>query len=584
MIQITIYQPARIVLPVWLLLLLLTACKKKENTTVPVVTISSISKNRLQIGDTLFIKGTNFSTTPATNLVSVASISFPVINASSGELSVMVPKGAQSGMLSIGFKGGQATQFDQPITIAGFLQPSILSITPASAYEGDTLIVTGKNFGTPYDQNSILFNGTYAGKIINATPTELRVVVPGLSNTGPVQVTSGGLASTPVQFTINKVNPLEDGSLYWMTPTYSITDPGDRDFPGKLTGANFNKGLANSGLPQSNVLYSVDKPLFAPNTIWWRNTAYYPEGPRLPYYAIDNFVVNDLQRNAYYLTSSAYPFPAQYSLMKLSDAGAYAVPVAIWSKTFDAPGQYTKFYPVPSKPTIFRLVHYSPIQQLAMDGNTIYIKMGMSDDYYTGDVSLSTPSLTLQRHVFGDSSAYNQQFGKDYIFYISVGSRGYPYTPTDVLGVRYIRRGGTVIETIQLDLSDPATSIVCIMTSPSHGNNLLIVTRSSDYAGNALNTIYKFNADTRVLSVLYNADNWSDATSSIPAKTVQSGNTGFIWLGSHIYYACTKVPGQYTALRRINDNGITPKIYTVYGRMESLTSTQALKFSLFTGK
>jgi len=118
----------------------------------------------------------------------------------------------------------------------------------------------------------------------------------------------------------------------------------------------------------------------------------------------------------------------------------------------------------------------------------------------------------------------------------------------------------------------------------------LIVTSSETSNVITYNTIYKFNAATKQLVTLYSTKNWADATNNIPYGGT-SGNTGFYWLGTHIYYAnnahspMSQGLPLSTALFRLNDNGITPKIYTVYGKMESANSTQAASsFSFFQGK
>ena len=114
------------------LMLLFSSCKKKETEVVPVPTITGINKSLLGIGDTLIIKGENFNTDLSQNLVSVADIAFNVVKASSTQLSVIVPKGAQSGNLTIGFKQGQSVTYSQVISIIGSTTPVIKSITPAT--------------------------------------------------------------------------------------------------------------------------------------------------------------------------------------------------------------------------------------------------------------------------------------------------------------------------------------------------------------------------------------------------------------------------------------------------------------------
>ncbi|MBN9381026.1 MAG: IPT/TIG domain-containing protein [Chitinophagaceae bacterium] len=572
---------------VLLVTILQISCKKKDAVAPPVVSITSVSETLLNIGDTLRITGANFSTTPGQNLVSVASVSFPVVRASANELWVVVPKGAQTGKLSIGYKGGQATQFDQQLTITGANEPVILSITPATAYEGDTIIITGKNFSTPNERNAITFtgiNGIYPGKIYNATPTELKVVVPVFAANGPVQVTSDGVSSQTFPYNITRVNPGEDGNLYWMTVDPTV-------YPAT---ASLYKGLANNTLPQSSSFYNGAAPFQKNFDI---NAPFYPDiGENDISAPIYNYVVNDLRHNAYYLTNDAVPFPSHYNLMKLSADGAFNTPVSVWNLDLEAPGTYTNFYLVPDDPINNPPLQYPycPLQQLAIDGNKLYIKMGFSDDYYVGDMSQPSPVFTLQKNVFGDSSAYYQQFGKDYIFYTSVGyvtpMDGMPhgFIDPDYIGeLKYTRRGSHMSESIPLPVTfqdSYSGRLVCTLADPSHGNELLIVTSTLNSARFWRNTIYKFNADTRELTVLYNERNWPDALSNINQyDNSRIQNSGFIWLGPHIYYTNTSAL-KYSVMRRLNDNGISPRIYTVYSRMEPLDEARKTTFKLFTGK
>jgi|GEM_PF-6258249 len=577
--RINISRTGSITIYTLLILLIQQSCKKKDILNVPVVTISSISKNLLNIGDTLIIKGSHFDPDPSKNLVAVATVSYQVIQASSDQLSVVVPKAAQSGTLSIGFAGGKAAQFSQPITIIGATQPVIVSIAPATAYEGDTIVVTGKNFAIPYDVNSITFNGTQVGKIINATSTELRVIIPDLSDSGPVQVTTNGQTSVPYDFTIAKMDPMEDGQLYWLALYYDLSDI--YNGPGEMTHAFFNKGTSNRGLPQSSVLFSYDGTLFP------RYTPSYL-GKFTPYmfpHTIFSFVVSDQQHNAYYLTSTAEPFPAEYHLMKIPYENPSG-PVSVWSQAFDAPGTFTEVRP-DFNPSNYPAVQipYTPLQPIAMDGNTIYLKMGTTDDYYTGDVSQPSPALTLEHHVLGDSTAYALQFSKDYVFYFSSSLKeSYETSPVDSLW--FSRKGSKIPERVSIPLQQYADNFVSILADASHGNEVLIVTRGYDanISANA-QKIWNFNADTKALTLLYDGRNWADAAyPEFSQYDFTEGNTGFLWVGHHIYYACTKSVENASTLHRIDDDGHSSRPITIYGRMEPMTTNQALRFNLFIGK
>jgi hypothetical protein len=568
-----------------------SACKKTEtDVKVPVPTIVSINKAILNIGDTLIIKGSNFNTTPEKNLVSVASVAYKVIAASDVQLSAIVPKGAQSGQLAVGFSEGASTTFAQVITIVGSTQPFIKSISPASgAYENDTVVIKGGNFATPYTSNAVTFNGT-SGRVINVSDSVIRVIVPNGSQTGQVLITTNGLNSLPQQYTILRVDPFADGHIYW---AYSIKNTSV--YPNYISDVIFSKGNSNTATPQSSTVYdavyNANSSIFPGDPNPYDGYAFYPEFHN----NLDNYlVVNDSQNNGYYLTASAFPFPATYNLMKFNASGSSA-PVSVWSQTFPAPGRYDEYYANPADTIDYPPlpIHYSPAENMSIDGNIVYMKMGITDDYLTGDLSAANPTLTIKKNVFGDPLAYRQLFGTNYIFYYELGGS---YTgdpdPENIIQIRYMPRGSKTGMAVPLVLNaQNSEQIMATMADPAHGDNLLIITSSTTPGQLVYNTIYKFNAATKQLITLYNTNNWRDASNNMP-YTYTSGNTAFFWLGTHIYYAnishsTVGVGGGYlfTGLYRLNDNGVTPKVYTVYGKMESASNPGAANsFSFFQGK
>ena len=580
-------------------ILLAPACKKNETEVVPMPVISGINKSMLNVGDTLVISGSNFNSDPAQDLVSVADVTFNVIKASSAQLSAIVPKGAQNGKLSVGFKQGQSATYSQLITIIGATSPVIKSITPAAGvYEGDTVVVRGSNFAIPYTSNSITFNGT-AGRILNVTDSVMRVVVLNTSTSGPVQITSNGINSPGFQYNILKIDPNADGHLYWMIPVSSFS----YSTFSYIYNEYFSKGLTNNASPQTTLIANLSNP----NGLWPNNPNPYnaPNPNGLTFYADNaifqstrnNIVINDSQNKyGYYLGIDNYPFPSTFSMMRMSLTGSAATSAAVWTETVTNP-VYTEYFANPADtityPPVY--IHYTPDQQFTADGNTAYIKMGLTDDYLVGDLSASSPSFTLQKNVFGDPMAYEPKFGQNYVFFQEIGPQYPQYNdnmPDAVVKLRYAARGSKTIMDVPFTLQASQSEVLInTLADPSHGNNLLIITTSLNPNTNFIyNTIYEFNADTKKVTTLYNYTNWIDG---IGANAYGSpGNTGFAWIGTHIYYSNPRgnpvsSNGQqlFTALYRLNDNGITPKIYPVYAHLEpSVFSSPAPQFCFFLGQ
>ena len=69
---------------------------------------------------------------------------------------------------------------------------SIESFTPASAPVGSTLTITGTQFSTTPESNTVTFGGNVRATVQSATSTQLVVTVPAGAQNGPISVTVGG--------------------------------------------------------------------------------------------------------------------------------------------------------------------------------------------------------------------------------------------------------------------------------------------------------------------------------------------------------------------------------------------------------
>src|SRR5687768_16963396 len=67
----------------------------------------------------------------------------------------------------------------------------VTAITPASALPNIVVAITGKDFSGVFSENTVSFNGKDA-LVLNASSTQLNVVVPATAVTGPVTVTVRG--------------------------------------------------------------------------------------------------------------------------------------------------------------------------------------------------------------------------------------------------------------------------------------------------------------------------------------------------------------------------------------------------------
>ena len=114
----------------------------------------------------------------------------------------------------------------------------VIAITPATALPNSVVAITGKDFSAVFNENIVSFNGKDA-LVLNASSTQLNVVVPATAETGPVTLTvRGKQARNQPGFTverfssiINNVSPLSGG----YNTVVTITGSNFMEAPGSNT-------------------------------------------------------------------------------------------------------------------------------------------------------------------------------------------------------------------------------------------------------------------------------------------------------------------------------------------------------------
>ena len=150
-------------------------------------TITSFSPTSGPVGTTVIISGTNFSTTPANNTVTLNGIAATVITSSSTSITVTVPAGASTGPIAVAVAGTTVTSSTN-FTVTTVLLPTIISFTPNSGPIGTTVTIIGTNFSTVLADNTVQFNGTSA-VVTASTATTITVTVSTGATTGKITVT-----------------------------------------------------------------------------------------------------------------------------------------------------------------------------------------------------------------------------------------------------------------------------------------------------------------------------------------------------------------------------------------------------------
>jgi hypothetical protein len=192
--------------------------------TVTSPTISSISPTTARAGDSITINGTNFGATQGTGVVWLGSKNAgSIVSWSNTQIVATVASGATSGVAQVKQSGVWGNQV--PITI---LTPTISSVSPTTARAGDSITITGTNFGATQGTGAVWLGSKNAGSIVSWSDTQIVATVASGSVTGTAQVQQGGVWANYGTFTV-------------LTPTISSVSPttaraGDSI---TITGTNF---------------------------------------------------------------------------------------------------------------------------------------------------------------------------------------------------------------------------------------------------------------------------------------------------------------------------------------------------------
>ena len=148
------------------------------------------------------IKGVNFSTTPAQNIVKFNGIlAAAPTSASARSLTVKVPAGVTTGKITVEVQGAPSIATSPADFTA--VSPTVASFTPKSSIVGSTVVITGTNFSPTAANNVVKFNGVTA-TVSQATATSLTVIVPAGATTGKVSVMVDEKTGTSTDnFTVN---------------------------------------------------------------------------------------------------------------------------------------------------------------------------------------------------------------------------------------------------------------------------------------------------------------------------------------------------------------------------------------------
>ncbi|MQY80154.1 MAG: hypothetical protein GH151_13335 [Bacteroidetes bacterium] len=188
--------------------------------------ITEINPGAAFEGQEVIIVGNNFSSAVAGNVVSFSGTAATITATTTLEITTTVPAGAAPGAAEVTVTTNGKTSAGYAFTVTLPIIPTITSIDPSSGKVGTTVTITGTDFSTTPDENTVSFNGTEA-IVIASTATSITTTVPAGATTGNVTVTVDG-ESNGVLFTV-----VESATLVVQIPPDSFDDAEE----GQLNGA-----------------------------------------------------------------------------------------------------------------------------------------------------------------------------------------------------------------------------------------------------------------------------------------------------------------------------------------------------------
>jgi len=191
------------------LTLMLSACKKKDQSVTPPLTITSLQPNSGLGGTLVTIYGKGFGPDTLTNLVTFNGLKAPIFEVTDTSLVMVAPASGTTGPVVVKAGGQDVT--------AGTYTYQLLSLhsaSPLNGPAGTNVVITGAGLSGKSGPASVTFNGRQA-IVVSSNDTSLVASVPDSAGIGPIVVTVDGSTATGPNFTyqvISFITPLTGGA------------------------------------------------------------------------------------------------------------------------------------------------------------------------------------------------------------------------------------------------------------------------------------------------------------------------------------------------------------------------------------
>lgn len=165
--------------------------------TIPAPVIASILPDSAAVGDTIRVVGTNFGPVRGTSVLTIGGQAATVVpNWSDTLISAKIPGSASSSGVTVTV--GTKTSAVFPYRIIGTIvipAPAISGLSSDSVTTGDTVRISGTNFGSTQGSSSVTIGSQAPASIVNWSATEVRIVLPYYALGDSVKITVAGKTS-----------------------------------------------------------------------------------------------------------------------------------------------------------------------------------------------------------------------------------------------------------------------------------------------------------------------------------------------------------------------------------------------------
>lgn len=137
--------------------------------------ISGFSPDSGPPGETVVIKGTNFSVKSYENSVMLGNVPVTVMSSSPNQLKVVIPQGAVTGRLQVTVLNAGIVESEDDFTV---IEPfAVHDFTPKQGAPGDTVTITGSGFGTRTKDIRVTLAGVSCD-VTQLDPHQIEVQIP----------------------------------------------------------------------------------------------------------------------------------------------------------------------------------------------------------------------------------------------------------------------------------------------------------------------------------------------------------------------------------------------------------------------